>query len=400
MNRTGEPHRSHAGTPGEVIGIALIGCGYVADFYLATLPNHPVLDIRGCYDRDATRANIFAKHHQLHRYSSLDEVLSDPDVGIVVNLTNPASHYDVSRKSLLAGKHVYSEKPLSETMAQATELVQIAEAAGLQLASAPCSQLGETAQTIWHALNSDAIGRPRLVYADLDDGAIHLMPYRSWISGSGAPWPYEDEFAVGPVVEHAAYYLNWLTSFFGPVREVSSFAALVVPEKLGRSPEQSLGPDFACACLRFSSGVVARFTCGTVAPENHSLQIVGESGVLSVSECWDYAAPVTLRRQTTQSTARHHYLSDPEIYPPVRPADYPHRYSDTHDMDFGRGVADLAEAVRGTGAHRLSARHSLHVLEVVLAINASVTQPGTFPIHTTFDPIEPAPWAVAEHARV
>jgi predicted dehydrogenase len=394
---TSEESRRKSEAPADAsthsIGIALVGCGYVADFYMATLPNHPDLELRGVYDTDTVRSGRFAGHYGAEQYSSLDELLHDDTVGIVVNLTNPRSHYDVSRRSLEAGKHVYSEKPFAEEIEQARELVRLAEQRDLIISSAPCSLLGETAQTLWKALRQHVIGRPRLVYAELDDGAIHQMPYRNWVSPSGAPWPYADEFRTGPTLEHAGYYLTWLTAFFGPASEVVSFAGLLQPEKLREAPGANFAADFTSACITFHSGVVARLTCGTVAPENHSLQIVGDEGVLSISECWDYGAQVTVRKRSEGGDRAHHYLTDPRVVPLVRPADYPFRYQDTHQMDFARGVADVGEAVRGGGSPRMSARHALHVLEIVLAI-ADPPRGARTVINSKFDDLEPMPWAL------
>ncbi|MEU9591471.1 Gfo/Idh/MocA family oxidoreductase [Streptomyces sp. NPDC048193] len=373
-------------------GIAFVGCGYVADFYMATLPNYPELRLRGVHDLNDDRTTIFSKHHGVPVYASYEELLRDESVEIVVNLTNPRSHYEVSRRALEAGKHVYSEKPFAENLTRARELVESAERRGLVLSSAPCSLLGETAQTMWQALRYDAIGRPRLVYAELDDGAVHQMPYRTWISASGAAWPYLDEFRVGPTLEHAGYYLTWLTAFFGPAAEVVSFSRLLQPEKLGDPQPHAFAPDFTSACITFHSGVVARLTCSTVAPENHSLQIVGDEGVLSTSECWDYGADVHLRRRVTGVESAHHYLTNPEVVPPARPADYRFRYQDTHDMDFARGIADVGEAVRKGGTPALSARHALHVLEIVSAIADPPTD-GSTEITSKFDQLEPMPWA-------
>src|SRR5690242_17502068 len=93
---------------------AIVGCGYVADFYLRTLPNHANIALAGVYDRNSDRCRRFAEHHGgLRQYRSPDEMLSDPAVRIVVNLTNPHSHYAISKAALDAGKHVYSEKPLA-----------------------------------------------------------------------------------------------------------------------------------------------------------------------------------------------------------------------------------------------------------------------------------------------
>lgn len=380
--------RNSSTPPGASTGIAIIGCGYVADFYAATLGNHP-LELRGVYDVRPAHAVRFSSRWGARVYPTLDALLADDSVAIVVNLTNPNSHFEVSRRCLEGGKHVYSEKPLALDFDQAVELVELAARLDRKLSSAPCGLLSETAQTMWHALDSGVVGRPLLVYADLDDGAVHQMPFRDWFSASGAPWPFVDEFRNGPTIEHAAYYLSWLTAFFGPARTVTSYSGLLVPSRLpgpGRA-----APDFSCAIIEFRSGVVGRLTCGTVAPENHVLTIVGEDGVLSVDECWNFGAPVSVRTRAGGGQARHHYLTDAFDYPLVRPADYAHRYRDTHDMDFARGVADLADGIAGAHQH-LTADHALHVLEIVLAIAGS-EGPTITPVGTTFAPVEPMPWA-------
>ncbi|HET9329477.1 MAG TPA: Gfo/Idh/MocA family oxidoreductase, partial [Steroidobacteraceae bacterium] len=116
--------------------IAIVGCGYVADYYMQSLPLYPALELAAVMDRDAQRAAQFAAFHRLGcRRGTLEGVLSDPSIGLVLNLTNPDSHYEVSLASLQAGKHVYSEKPLAMTLAQARELHELAAARGLQLAS-------------------------------------------------------------------------------------------------------------------------------------------------------------------------------------------------------------------------------------------------------------------------
>ncbi|NEE17324.1 Gfo/Idh/MocA family oxidoreductase [Streptomyces sp. SID7499] len=360
---------------------------------MATLPNYPYLQLRGVYDISSERVEKFSSHYDLHAYTSIDDLLRDEAVEIVVNLTNPQSHYQVSLRALEAGKHVYSEKPFAEELREARELVELAEQRGLIISSAPCSLLGETAQTLWRTLREDAVGRPLLVYAELDDGAVHQMPYKTWTSASGAPWPYVDEFQVGPTLEHAGYYLTWLTAFFGPAAEVVSFSGLLQPDRLGDHQSSSVAADFTSACITFHSGVVARLTCGTVAPENHTLQIVGDEGVLATTECWDYGAEVTIRKRVTGAESAHHYLTGPQVVPLVRGADYRFRYRDTHDMDFARGIADVGEAIRGGGAPLLSARHALHVLEVVLAIS-DPSENGRTLINSKFDDLEPTPWSL------
>ncbi len=198
------------------MNIAIIGCGFVADYYLSTLNIHPELNLLGVMDRDTERADRFGKFHGASVYPTLESLLTDERVQIVLNLTNPDSHYEVSKACLNAGKHVYSEKPLAMRFEDAHELVELAEMRGLQISGAPCSLLGESAQTLWKALREKKIGDIYAVYAEMDDGLVHRMPYRKWFSASGNPWPAHDEFEVGCTLEHAGYVLGWLPAFFGP----------------------------------------------------------------------------------------------------------------------------------------------------------------------------------------
>src|SRR5690348_16821420 len=118
--------------------LAIVGCGYVAEFYAKTLPNHPNLELAGVFDNDPERSRNFAKRHGVRCYSSLEEVLGD-SVQLVANLTNPRSHYGITKAALEADKHVYSEKPLAMCFHEAEELVELAEKRGRLLSGAPCN---------------------------------------------------------------------------------------------------------------------------------------------------------------------------------------------------------------------------------------------------------------------
>ena len=353
--------------------IAIVGCGFVADFYMTTLPNYPHIKVKGVYDRDNERQARFAKHYSLSEYNSMEQLLADDDVRIVLNLTNPKSHYELSKASLMAGKHVYSEKPLSMDMQEAQELVCLAEEKALHLSGAPCSVLSECAQTLWKQLRQESIGKVRLVYAELDDGLVHRMRYRKWLSESGSPWPYKDEFEVGCTLEHAGYYVTWLVAFFGPVVSVTPFAACLVDDKETDVPLDNNAPDFSVVCMQFENGVVARLTCSIVAPHDHSLRIIGDDGILSTNECWNYASPVTLQRRTRLALWAEKYPLvtkllglGPKKCTPAKRTDYKHRYKGTTQMDFARGVADMEESIEQQRDCRLSANFCLHVNEIVL----------------------------------
>ena len=149
-------------------GFAIIGAGFVADLYMGSLKLYPEIPIRGVFDRRPERAAAFCSHWGLAKHDSLEALLAACEPGdIVLNLTNPSSHYEVSRAVLEAGFHVYSEKPLAMEMGQATALTELA--AEKRLTSAPCSFLGEAAQTLWAAVRAGYPGKVRLVYAEMDD---------------------------------------------------------------------------------------------------------------------------------------------------------------------------------------------------------------------------------------
>jgi predicted dehydrogenase len=318
-------------------------------------------------------------------------LLGDSEVQIVVNLTNPRAHYQVSKVCLEAGKHVYSEKPLAMDLEEAKHLVTLAEQRGLEISSAPCSLLSETAQTLWKCLRNETVGKIRAVYAEMDDGMVHLMPYRRWLSDSGNPWPFEDEFETGCTLEHAGYSLTWLVAFFGPATDVTAFASVQIPDKAAGIPPERMAPDLSVACIRFASGVVARLTCSLIASHDHQLRFFGDTGILWTDDTWLYRSPVYARKFIT--IRRRMMLSPFRRRIPLLGTHLPRpKYRGASNMDFCRGISELAEAVREKRASRLSGRFSLHVNELALAIDSA--QGGKkYSMTTTFEPILPMPWA-------
>lgn len=374
------------------MNIGIVGCGFVADYYLATLAMHPELKILGVTDQDASRAQTLSTSYGVPRYAHVAEVLDDRQIDLVLNLTNPRNHYEISRDALLAGKHVYSEKPLAMCVDQAKELVEMAEERGLLIVSAPCSLLGETAQTLWKVLRSESLGRVRLVYAEMDDGMVPRMPYQKWKSVSGVPWPYKDEFEIGCTLEHAGYCLSWLAAWFGPAETVTSFASVQLPDKLTEEDLNLNSPDFSVACIQFASGVVARLTCSILAPHDHSLKIIADDGILFTGDSWNYRSPVYSRRMIT--IRRKTFLNPLRKRHPLPAA--PNKAAKTkgaQSMDFARGPAELAASIRETRPCRLSPRFSLHVNELALAIHSANERNSTYRMTTTFDSVEPMPWS-------
>lgn len=401
---------------------------------METLSDHPGLELLGVADRDPSRARMLGEHYGVRAYASTDEVLADSAVELVVNLTDPRSHYQVNKAGLLAGKHVYSEKPLAADFSQARELVDLAKRQGLLISSAPCSALSETAQTLWKALVEGAIGRPRLVYAELDDNPIYLMRPEGWTNGRGVPWPYKSEYENGCTLEHAGYYLTWLCAMFGPAVSVTGFSACLVPDKTSVPLDPPDTPDFSVACIAFRSGVVARLTCSIVAPYDHRIRIVGDQGMLRADECWHYNAPVYLERfsqlglnarkfrsiranSTLQSFfgigGRKQVLVN-SAFPRQRPRMHDRKTArrsllrraikalskrELVSMDFFRGVADMAAAVEGKRSTLLSSDFVLHVNEITLAMQKSGSRSAPYAMTTSFDPPSPMS-ATMESGRI
>ena len=381
--------------------VVFIGCGYVSSFYAETLGNHPQIELCGAMDAVDRHATDFCQRYKTRKYETLTQVLEDSSVDAIVNLTNPKSHYEISRAALNAGKHVYTEKPLATQLADAKDLVDLAKSKQLLISSAPCNVLGESAQTLWRALRENLIGVPRLVYAEMDDGMVHRFPYKNWISETGRPWPYKDEFEVGCTLEHAGYYITWLVAFFGSVTELTTFADCVIKDKRTDESLDHQSPDLTVACLRFESGTVARLTCSIVAPHDHQIRIFGEQGTLSTHDCWFYDSPVhyqplstlSQRRQKIPFLARMKGLAKRKIKP-VRPHKLAHRYRvGGHRMDFARGISELADAVQEGREARLSADFCLHVNEVVLRIQDPVPGRSTSTMETSAGAMRPMRWA-------
>jgi predicted dehydrogenase len=374
--------------------IAMVGCGWVADMYMHSMHLHPgEVQLVGVADRDTARAARFASYHGLRQYASVDELLADPQVEMVLNLTNPRSHYEVTKRCLEAGKHVYCEKPLAMRLGEARDLVALAEARGLRLAGAPCSHLCECAQTMGKALRDGIVGPVRAVYAEMDDGLVHRMPHQTWRTNSGNPWNAKDEFEVGCTLEHAGYVLTWLCAFFGPAKSVTAFASVQIPDKGTDVSPGAMAPDLSVACVQFENGVVARLTCSIIAHHDHHFRVYGDDGVLWTPESWHYRAPVYVRKLIR--VRRRLMLHPLRRRLKTLGAHLPQpKYRGASQMDFTRGPAELAAAVREGRRSRVPADFSLHVTEMALAIHNARDNPCTYTMTSRFEPLAPMPWAV------
>lgn len=401
--------------------IGVIGCGYVFDHYMATMARHQGIEIVGIADKDMARLARVGAFYSLKTYPTVDALLADDAVDIIANFTSIEAHYEVTKAALLAGKHVYSEKPFVTDMMQARELAALAESRNLRISCAPSNSLSATSQTMWKAVRDGTVGDVRMIYAEFDDNPIYLMSPEGWRSRSGAPWPYLHEYEMGCTWEHVGYHLTWMCAIFGPVRHVTAFSKRTLPDKTDQALTPSDTPDFSVACLDFQSGVVGRVTCSIAAPYDHRMRIIGNKGLLHADTYRHYECPVYLERfgklsmnaRKARSVRTNNLLQwlfgvGGRRIPLVRSVPP----GSTRAVDLGGarwspkaalnrlkrrqlgqqdkaiGLAELADAITTGRPHFPAPDFTLHLTELTLAIQGAGPNGSCHPMQTSFAPVE------------
>ena len=398
--------------------IGIIGCGYVFDLYMVTVARHPGIEIAGVFDIDPARAERVAAFYGLKVYPDRDAMLGDDSISVIANLTSIEAHYEVSTAALLAGKHVYSEKPFVTDMDQARTLFALAERLGLRISCAPSNALSATSQTMWKAVQDKAIGEVRMVYAEFDNQPVYLMHPETWRSRSGTPWPYLHEYESGCTWEHVGYHLAWMCAIFGPVRQVTAFSKATLPDKTDLPMHPADTPDFSVACLDFESGVVGRITCSIAAPYDHQMRIIGNRGVIHTNTYRDYECPVYLERfgklnldvrrvrlvRTSSLLQRLFGVGGRKIpliqAPPPGSTKLPRKSlspkaiyqrfwrSQLGVQDKSIGLAELCDAIANDRPHFPAHDFTLHLTELTLAIQGAGPNGDSHPMSASFVPVE------------
>ncbi len=352
------------------MNVALVGCGNIADHYARRIAALDPLQLVGVTDPVEERAEALAGAYGVTQFASLDALLADDAVDIVVNLTIPSAHAEVTAAALEAGKHVHSEKPLALRYDEARELVELSRRTGRRLGCSPATLLGEAQQTAWKLVRDGAVGDVRVVYAEANWG-----PIESW-----HPTP-QALYAVGPLVDVGVYPLTTMTAMFGPVRRVLSYGTTLQPERvtLGGEPFVLSAPDFVVCLLELEGGVVARLTSTFWVRhgKQRGMEFHGAEGrSLHLGSFLEFDSSLEL-----SSDGGDTYTA----VPPVREA--------FRGIDWGRSIAELAEAIAEDRPHRASAEQAAHVVEVVEAIARSTEDGGAVDVRSSFDRPAPMDWA-------
>ena len=335
------------------VKVGVIGCGNISSQYFRYTRTFPILDVVACADLDPQRADAQAAAFNIPRACAVDELLLDPEIQIVINLTVPQVHAEINLAAIEAGKHVYCEKPLAVTREDGQRTLRAAHASALRLGCAPDTFLGGGIQTCRKLIDDGAIGQPVAVTAFLvghGHESWHPNPFFYYQPGGG------------PMLDMGPYYLTALISLLGPIRRVTGSARASFTERMATSPGLN-GTRIPVAVNTHVAGVLD-FASGAIGTMITSfdiwhaqlprIEIYGSEGSLSVPDPNGFGGPVLLRRAADAEWS--------EV--PL-----------THNAAVGRGigVADMAMALRTGRAHRASGELAYHVLDVMHAFEDAST---------------------------
>ncbi|MCA9973012.1 MAG: Gfo/Idh/MocA family oxidoreductase [Anaerolineales bacterium] len=343
----------------QPVKTAVVGCGNISSIYLENAARWDVLDLVACANRTLPRAQSQAAKFGVPRALSIADVLADPDIELIINLTTPDVHAEIGLAALRAGKSVYNEKPLAITRADGRLLLEEASARGLRVGCAPDTFLGGGLQTCRQLLDAGEIGTPVAAQA-----FMLIQGPEAWHPNPGFLY----EVGAGPLFDIGPYYLTALISLLGPIRRVTGSARKTYAERtIGSGPRQGQTfpvetPTHIASVLDFAAGPVATLTTSfDVAVSAGAainlydvggalLEIQGTKGTLCLPDPNMFAGPVRVRR-----------LGEREW------REVPLTHGHTGNSR-GLGAADMASALRRGGAHRASGELAYHVLDAMHGI--------------------------------
>jgi predicted dehydrogenase len=335
------------------VQIGLIGCGKISDAYFAGCARYDFIRIGACADLDLPRAHAKAAEHGI-RGCTVDYLLADPAIDLVVNLTVPQAHAAVNTAALRSGKHVYTEKPFALDSRDGAAVLALAREKNLLVGCAPDTFLGGGLQTARHVIDSGAIGRPV--------SALAFMLCRGHETWHPSPQFYYQR-GGGPMFDMGPYYITALVNFLGPVTRVcgsaqSAFAErTITSQPLAGTKIPVETPTHVTGVMDFTSGATATIVTSfdTYPYPLPRLVIFGTEGTLEAPDPNRFDGTVRVRRGATDQFE-----------------DIPH--SHTIDRGRGSGVADMARSIlRRERPHRANGELAQHVLEIMEAFEKSST---------------------------
>ena len=326
------------------VGVGFIGAGVISAQYLENLTTFPDVEVRFIADLDLQRAQAQAEKFGVPGFGSVEQLLEDDDIEIVVNLTIPKAHVDVALQALAAGKHAWTEKPFALDRESGTRLLDAAHTAGLRVATAPDTFLGAGLQSARRLLESGRIGAPLTALTMLQSpGPEGWHPNPDFLFQEGA----------GPLFDIGPYYLTALVQLFGPVARVSAVSSKAKPVRvIGSGPRAGekfdvTVPTHVAALYEFESGQSAQSVFSFDSKLNRTqFEIAGVDGTLVVPDPNTFDGDLTIWGADGQS----------ETIPSVGAT-----------TTRGSGVLELARAIRAGRPERASGEQAFHILDIMVS---------------------------------
>lgn len=339
------------------VNIGIIGCGKISDIYLKNLTTKffDKVKVHAVADIVENNAKAQAKKYNIENVMDVNTLISCPEIDIVLVLTTPQSHYELCKKSLLAGKNTYTEKPLSLVSAQGKELCELAEQNKILLGAAPDTFLGAGIQTCKQIINNNTIGKPV--------AATAFMMCHGWENSHPNP-----EFYYlgggGPMFDMGPYYITALVSLLGKCDLVSAMTSQTFNERvIGCGPRKGERirvevPTHITGTMRFKNGSIATIITSFDVWDTQlpAIQIYGTEGTLIVPDPNTFDGPVLFRdKNKTKEKLRNIPL-----------------ISEKTDNSRGLGIIEMAEAIQNNKKEfSTNANLAYHVLEIMEAFHIS-----------------------------
>ncbi len=336
----------------KIFAVGIIGCGSISQAYFTACKRFFFLRVSACADLNIAAAEAKAQEHGC-RALSVEALLADPEIAIVVNLTIPRVHAEIDLRIIAAGKHVFSEKPFALTRAEGEAVVAAAAAVGLRVGCAPDTCLGAAVQTARKVIDDGEIGTPLSFQANM-------------ICGGHEHWHPSPEFYYqrggGPMFDMGPYYLHALITLLGPVKRVAGLTRTSFPSRtITSAPKRGTVvpvevPTHIVSLLEFHNGVIGQLTTSFDVKHGHAspnIEIYGSAGSLSVPDPNGTGGIPKLKtaRFTDWVSLRH-----------------THPYA---EGSRGVGVADMARSIALGLPHRANDAIALHALDIMQAIHES-----------------------------
>ena len=377
----------------KVLGFGVIGTGTYCDHYLRNLgPVYKNVRPVGCADLNTEAARAAAERWNIPKVYTSDEMMADPEVDIVLILTNPASHYSLTMQALKAGKHVYCEKPLATSLEQANEIVEFAASQGLFVGAAPDTFLSPEFQTVRKLIDEGAIGKVINVTANyVGPGADLWHPNAGFLYKQGG----------GPALDMGPYFLTTLVSLLGPLDSLFCYAnrGWDVRNIHGKDVDVDVMTNY-CAVLKFANGTIGNInlTYDEWKSDLPGMELYGTDGVIIAPDPNTMMGPIRLLKAQEFKTV----VNGKESLPEKLEAIYgPETFGLFREIDTvaprignerGAGLADMAKAIVDGRVPRVSADLCRHVTEAINAFNVCIETGMPYRMTTSFTIPEPMVW--------